>query len=84
MFKEISLMLYGYISDAEMIFLEFYKLNPIEIIKNMPLMDLPSYIKKIQQNKEKEKNKFKNNNTFMQALHAICEYLNFIFYKDRK
>ena len=47
MFKEISLTLYGYILDAEMVFLEFYKLNPIELMRTMPLMDLPQYMKRI-------------------------------------
>lgn len=77
------MMLYGYILDAEMVFLEFYKLNPFEIMRNIPLMDLPAYIKRIQKNKEKEKNKLKNSN-ITAALKAVCDYLNLVFYKDRK
>jgi hypothetical protein len=40
MFKELSEQLYGYIVSAEMAFLEIYKVNPWEIMKNMPLSDL--------------------------------------------
>ena len=47
MFKEISIMLYKYILDAEMIFLDYYKLNPFDILQKMPLIDLPEYIKRI-------------------------------------
>ena len=76
-------MLYGYILDAEMVFLEFYKLNPIELMRTMPLMDLPQYMKRIQKNKEKEKKTFKNKDVTA-ALKAVCDCLNFIFYKDKK
>jgi len=41
------MMLYGYILDAEMVFLELYKLNPFDMMRSMPLMDLPEYIKRI-------------------------------------
>lgn len=77
------MMLYGYILDAEMVFLELYKLNPFDMMRSMPLMDLPEYIKRIQKSKEKEKQTFKNSHV-TQALKAVCDYLNFIFYRDKK
>jgi len=33
-------MLYGYIVQAEMLFLRYYKINPFEIMKDMSLIDL--------------------------------------------
>ena len=49
MFEEISLMLYGYIVQAEMIFLDIYKVNPFDIIGKMPLVDLQLYMKRIEE-----------------------------------
>lgn len=77
------MMLYSYILDAEMVFLEFYKLNPIDMMRSMPLMDLPQVMKRIQKNKEKEKKKLSNKDVTA-ALKAVCDYLNFVFYRDKK
>ena len=45
MFNEISQMLYGYILQAEVFFLRYYKVNPFEMMKDMSLYDLQVYVK---------------------------------------
>ena len=80
MFKEISQMLYGYIVQAEMLFLRYYKINPFEIMKDMSLIDLQFYIKQIEKQEKKDHESFKKKD-IMAALKQICEILNFIFYK---
>ena len=80
MFKEISEMLYGYIIQAEMLFLRYYKVNPFQIMQNISLIDLQFYIKQIEQKEKKEHDSFKKKD-IMTALRKINEILNFIFYK---
>lgn len=80
MFKDIAQMLYGYIVQAEMLFLRYYKVNPFEIMKDMSLIDLQFYIKQIEKQEKKEHESFKKKD-IMNALKQICEILNFIFYK---
>lgn len=81
MFKEMSLMFYNYIHEAEVMFLRYYKIDPITLIGHMPLLDLQMYVKTIQQKVEKEKHTYQNKD-IMKALKAVCDYLNFVFYKD--
>lgn len=80
MFSEISQMLYGYIMQAEVFFLRYYKVNPFELMKDMSLYDLQVYVKQIEQEEKKERDSFKKKD-LMTALRQICEILNWIFYK---
>lgn len=80
MFQEIANMLYGYIIQAEMLFLRYYKVNPFEIMKNITLIDLQVYIKQIEEKEKKDQESFKKKD-IMTALKKINDLLNFIFYK---
>ena len=80
MFKDISEQIYGYILQAEMLFLRYYKVNPFEIMKDISLLDLQTYIQQIEKNEKKEKDNFKKKE-LMTALKHICDMLNIIFYK---
>ena len=83
MLKEMSLMFYNYIMEAEIVFLRYYKIDPVFLMHHMPLIDLQIYIKNIQKKIEKEKHTYQNKD-IMKALKAVCDYLNFVFYKDQK
>ena len=80
MFKEISFALYGVILNAEVLFLRYYKVNPFEIMKDITLLDLQTYIKKIEEEEKKESKKI-NKKDFITALKQISELLNYMFYK---
>lgn len=80
MFKEISFALYGVILNAEVLFLRYYKVNPFEIMKDISLLDLQTYIKKIEEEEKKESKKI-NKKDFITALKQISELLNYMFYK---
>ncbi len=80
MFKEISFSLYGVILNAEVLFLRYYKVNPFEIMKDISLLDLQTYIKKIEDEEKKESKKI-NKKDFITALKQISELLNYMFYK---
>lgn len=80
MFKEISFSLYGVILNAEVLFLRYYKVNPFEIMKDISLLDLQTYIKKIEEEEKKESKKI-NKKDFITALKQISELLNYMFYK---
>lgn len=82
MYKEISAMLYGYILEAELLFLRYYKVNPYEMMKDMSLIDLQYLIKKIEKAEKKDHSKFKKTD-IMTALRQICEILNYVFYKKQ-
>mgnify|MGYP001771243552 CR=1 FL=1 len=80
MFREISQQLYGYILNAEMIFLDMYKVNPWQIVGEMPLVDLQFYMKKIEESWKKKKDNFKKKD-MMEALKHINDVLTWIFHK---
>ena len=80
MFKEISFSLCGVILNAEVLFLRYYKVNPFEIMKDISLLDLQTYIKKIEEEEKKESKKI-NKKDFITALKQISELLNYMFYK---
>ena len=73
-------MLYGYIIQAEMLFLRYYKVNPFEIMKDITLLDLQTYVQQIEKQEKKEQESFKKKD-IMTALKKVNEILNFIFYK---
>lgn len=80
MFREISQQLYGYILNAEMILLDIYKVNPWQIIGEMPLVDLQLYMKKIEDSWKKKKDNFKKKD-MMEVLKHINDVLTWIFHK---
>ena len=80
MFREISQMLYGYIIQAEMIFLDVYKVNPWQIMKDLTLMDLQIYVKRIEKDWKKKKESMKNKDV-MEALQQVNEILTWVFHK---
>ena len=73
-------MIYVYIMKAEMIFLRLYKVNPYEIMKNISLIDLNTYLTMIEKEEKKEHESMKKNK-IMECLRGISEYLNLMFHK---
>ena len=63
-----------------MLFLRYYKVNPFEIMKDISLLDLQTYIQQIEKYEKKEKDNFKKKE-LMTVLKHICDMLNIIFYK---
>lgn len=80
MLIEMSQMIYVYIMKAEMIFLRLYKVNPYEIMKNISLIDLHTYLTMIENEENKEHESMKKNK-IMECLRNIADYLNIMFYK---
>lgn len=80
MFNEISQMLYAYIVQAEMIFLDVYKINPWEVMDNLAVIDLQFYIKRLEKEWTKKNEKFKKKDV-LEALRQINDILNFVFNK---
>ena len=60
--------------------LPIYKVDPFQIMKGIPLVDLQVYIKMIEKAEKKERDSFKKKD-LMTALKQICEILNYMFYK---
>lgn len=81
MYKQMSEMMYYYIIKAEMVFLRIYKVDPFQLIKNISLLDLNTYLKTLQTEDEKEKKKFGGSKHVMQCLKGVNDYLNLMFYK---
>lgn len=80
MFKELSYQLYGYIIQAEMAFLEVYKVNPWEVMKNMTMLDLQLYMKQIEKEWKRKKDNFKKKDV-MEILKHVNEVLTWMFHK---
>lgn len=80
MLDQVTQVLYGYILQAEMLFLRYYKVDPFQIMKGIPLVDLQVYVKQIEEAEKKERESFKKKD-LMTALKQICEILNYMFYK---
>lgn len=80
MFQEMAEMIYGYIIKAEMVFLRLYKVNPFDIMNNISLLDLNTYMNVIQREEKKEHDSMKKTK-IMDCLKGISEYLNVMFYK---
>lgn len=80
MFEEISEMLYGYIIQVEMLFLRYYRQNPFEIMRRLPLKDLQVYVSQIEKAEKKERDSIKKKE-IMTALQQVNEILNVIFHK---
>jgi hypothetical protein len=80
MFQEMAEMIYGYIIKAEMVFLRLYKVNPFEIMNQISLIDLNTYMSVIQNDEKKEHDSMKKTK-IMECLKAVSDYLNVMFYK---
>ena len=80
MFREMAEMIYGYIIKAEMVFLRLYKVNPFDIMNNISLLDLNTYMTVIQK-EEKKEHESMNKTKIMDCLKGISDYLNIMFYK---
>lgn len=80
MLFDMSQMIYVYIMKAEMLFLRLYKVNPYEIMKNISLIDLNTYLTMIEKEEQKEHESMKKNK-IMECLRGISEYLNLMFHK---
>ena len=80
MYKEMAEMIYYYIIKAEMVFLRLYKVNPLEIMKGMSLLDLNTYMTMIEKEEKKEHESMKKSKV-MECLKGISDYLNVMFYK---
>ena len=80
MYDQMCQVLYGYILQAEVLFMRYYKVDPFQIMKGIPLVDLQVYIKMIEKAEKKERDSFKKKD-LMTALRQICESLNYMFYK---
>lgn len=81
MYQEMSKMMYFYIIKAEMVFLRLYKTNPLDLMKEMTILDLNMYLTQIQAEEKREQNSMKSNNHIMECLRGVNEYLNMIFYR---
>lgn len=80
MYDQMCQVLYGYILQVEVLFMRYYKVDPFQIMKGIPLVDLQVYIKMIEKAEKKERDSFKKKD-LMTALKQICEILNYMFYK---
>jgi hypothetical protein len=65
---------------AEMIFLRLYKVNPYEIMKNISLVDLHTYLTMIEKEEKKEHESMAKTK-IMECLRGISDYLNVMFHK---
>lgn len=80
MWKEMQEMVYYYIINSEMVFLRLYKTNPFDIMNQITLMDLNTYMKKIETEEKKEHDSMKKNK-IMECLKGVSDILNVMFYK---
>lgn len=80
MYKEMSEMIYYYIIKAEMVFLRLYKVNPLDMMRSMSLLDLNAYMMLIEKEEKKEHENMKKSR-IMECLKGISDYLNVMFYK---
>lgn len=80
MFQEMAGLIYLFIMNAEMVFLRLYKTNPFDIMDKITLIDLKTYIQKIEI-EEKKEHESMNKSKIMDCLRGVCDYLNLMFYK---
>lgn len=77
MLGEVSAIMYRYIIEAEFLFLQKFKLNPFEIMKNITLTDLVSYIHLLEQKIKKEDESIQKKD-FEKALISLRDILIFM------
>lgn len=80
MYHDICQSLYGYIMEVEMFFLTHYKLNPFEVLRNLTLLDLDIYMKKIEKIESQQQESIKKAD-IMKSLYQINQILSMMFYK---
>lgn len=80
MYHDICMSMYGYIMEVEMFFLSHYKLNPFEVLKDMTLLDLETYMKKIEKLESQQQESIKKSD-IMKSLYQINQILSMMFYK---
>ena len=73
-------MIYVYIIKTELVFLRIYKVNPFEIMDNLSVLDLNTYMIAINEEEKKEHDDMKKSK-IMQCLKGVSDYLNVMFYK---
>lgn len=80
MYHDICMSMYGYIMEIEIFFLTHYKLNPFEVLKDMTLLDLETYMKKVEKYEKEQQESIKKND-IMKSLYMINQILSMMFYK---
>lgn len=81
MYQEMSKMMYFYIIKAEMVFLRMYKTNPLDLMRDMTILDLNMYLTQIQAEEKKEHNQMRSSNHVIECLRGVNDYLNMMFYR---
>lgn len=79
MWNDMAQLIYAYIIKVELIFIRLYKINPIDTMNHMSVLDLHTYITSIMEAEKKERNST-NNKHIMECLKGVSDYLNFMFY----
>lgn len=79
MMQDMAEMIYPYIIKAELLFLRLYKVNPYEIMKNISLLDLNTYLTSIEREEKKEHDSM-GKTKIMDCLKVISDYLNVMFH----
>lgn len=79
MMQDMAEMIYPYIIKAELLFLRLYKVNPYEIMKNISLLDLNTYLTSIEREEKKEHDSM-GKTKIMDCLKGISDYLNVMFH----
>lgn len=77
MFEEVCGIMYKYIIQTEFLFLQKFKLNPFQIMKDITLLDLTSYIKMLEEKIKKEDDSIQKKD-FEKALVQLRDILIFM------
>lgn len=77
MFGEVAAMMYKYIIEAEFLFLQKFKLNPFDIMRQISLLDLVTYIKLLEEKIKKEQDSIQKKD-FEKALISLRDILIFM------
>ena len=77
MFEEVCAIMYKYIMQAEFLFLQKFKLNPFELMKDITTLDLISYIKLLEEKIKKEEDSIQKKD-FEKALIQLRDILIFM------
>ena len=77
MFEEVCAIMYKYVMQAEFLFLQKFKLNPFELMKDITMLDLISYIKLLEEKIKKEEDSIQKKD-FEKALIQLRDILIFM------
>ena len=75
-FEEVSKSLYNYIIELEITFLMKYKLNPFDLLGNVTLLDLESYMQRVDRRLKDEEKSPGRGKDLGRSLAAIRDILN--------